>query len=85
VRTGFTLVMPRWHGWTSDLATSAQVFSHYYPGRSGQMRAAAATARTPTADHAVLSMLTDNLGPWLAAEYTATHGEKPPRPEPAGR
>jgi len=52
VRTGFTLVMPRWHGWTSDLATSAQVFSHYYPDRAGQMRAAAATARTPTADPA---------------------------------
>ena len=48
VRTGFTLVMPRWHGWTSDLDTSAQVFGHYYPGRAGQMRAAAATARTPT-------------------------------------
>ena len=48
VRTGFTLVMPRWHGGTSDLATSAQVFGHYYPGRTGrmtQMRAAAATAR----------------------------------------
>jgi uncharacterized protein len=80
VRTGFTLVMPRWHGWTSDLATSAQVFGHYYPDRAGQMRAAAATARTPTADPAMLSMLIDDLGPWLATEYTATHGEKAPRP-----
>jgi hypothetical protein len=80
VRTGFTLIMPRWHGWTSGLDTSAQVFSHYYPGRAGQMRAAAATARTPTDDPAVLTMLTDDLGPWLAAEYTATHGEKAPRP-----
>lgn len=80
VRTGFTLVMPRWHGWTSDLATSAQVFSHYYPDRAGQMRVAAATARTPTADPAVLSMLIDDLGPWLATEYAATHGEKTPRP-----
>jgi uncharacterized protein len=44
------------------------------------MRAAAATARTPTADPAVLSMLIDDLGPWLATEYTATHGEKAPRP-----
>jgi uncharacterized protein len=80
VRTGFTLVMPRWHGSTSDLATSAQVFGHYYPDRAGQMRAAAATARTPTSDPAVLSMLIDDLGPWLATEYTATHGEKTPRP-----
>jgi hypothetical protein len=80
VRTGFTLVMPRWHGWTSDLATSAQAFSHYYPDRAGQMRVAAATARTPTANPAVLSMLIDDLGPWLAIEYTATHGDKTPRP-----
>jgi uncharacterized protein len=80
VRTGFTLVMPRWHGWTSDLTTSAQVFGHYYPDRAGQMRVAAATGRTPTADPAVLSMLIDDLGPWLATEYTAIHGEKTPRP-----
>ena len=80
VRTGFTLVMPRWHGWTSDFGTSAGVFGHYYPGRAGQMRAAAATARMPTADPAVLSMLIDDLGPWLAAEYAATHGQKTPRP-----
>jgi hypothetical protein len=25
-------------------------------------------------------MLIDDLGPWLAAEYTAIHGEKAPRP-----
>jgi hypothetical protein len=25
-------------------------------------------------------MLIDDLGPWLAAEYTAVHGEKAPRP-----
>ncbi len=83
VRTGFTLVMPRWHGWTSDLTTSAQVFGHYYPGRASQMRAAAAKARTPTADAALLSMLIDDLGPWLATEYAATHGQKAPRPQPA--
>ena len=33
VRTGFTLVMPRWGGWTSDLAESAEVFGRYYPER----------------------------------------------------
>jgi uncharacterized protein len=43
------------------------------------MRVAAATARTPSADPAVLTMLIDDLGPWLAAEYTAVHGEKAPR------
>ncbi|MHA6761889.1 nucleotidyltransferase [Streptacidiphilus sp. PAMC 29251] len=76
VRTGFTLVMPRWGGWTSDLAESAEAFGRYYPQRAAQMHLAATTARTPTADSAVLSVLIDDLGPWLAAEYTAVHGEK---------
>ncbi|GHF12977.1 hypothetical protein GCM10017786_53730 [Amycolatopsis deserti] len=80
VRTGFTLIMPRWGGWTSDLTKSAELFGHYYPERLGQMRTAAATAREPTADPAILKMLIDDLGPWLAAEYTATHGERTPRP-----
>ncbi|MFJ4923543.1 nucleotidyltransferase [Streptomyces sp. NPDC088725] len=80
VRTGFTLVMPRWGGWTSDLDESAELFGRYYPERAAQMRTAAATGRTPSADPAVLSMLTDDLGPWLAAEYTAVHGERAPRP-----
>jgi predicted nucleotidyltransferase len=79
VRTGFTLVMPRWGGWTSDLAQSAAVFCHYYPARRDQMRAAAAAARTSTADHALLSMLINDLGPWLAGEYLAVHGPKTPR------
>ncbi|WP_143685606.1 hypothetical protein [Streptomyces sp. 1331.2] len=50
--------------------------------RSAHMpcRRAAATARTPTADRAVLALLIDDLGPWLAAEYTTVHGEKAPRP-----
>ncbi len=48
VRTGFTLVMPRWEGWTSDIAESADVFGRYYPARGDQMRAAASAARTPT-------------------------------------
>jgi hypothetical protein len=81
VRTGFTLVMPRWGGWTSDLGESAAVFSHYYPARAGQMAAAAALGRTPAADRAVLTMLIDDLGPWLAAEYVAAHGPKTPRAE----
>jgi hypothetical protein len=80
VRTGFTLIMPRWGGWTSDLRLSADLFAQYYPERAGQLRRAAAIARTPSADPAVLAMLIDDLGPWLAAEYTAVHGEKAPRP-----
>ncbi|MFD4253883.1 nucleotidyltransferase domain-containing protein [Amycolatopsis thermoflava] len=80
VRTGFTLVMHHWGGWTSDLDRSAELFGRYYPERLGQMRTAAVTARAPTADPAVLEMLIDDLGPWLAAEYTATHGERAPRP-----
>ncbi|MFD8707529.1 nucleotidyltransferase domain-containing protein [Kitasatospora sp. NPDC059648] len=80
VRTGFTLVMPRWNGWTSDLTASAEAFAAHYPDRAEQMRLAAAVARTPTTDRAVLAVLIDDLAPWLAAEYTAVHGEKAPRP-----
>jgi predicted nucleotidyltransferase len=80
VRTGFTLVMPRWGGWTSDLHRSAELFGRYYPDRAGQMRIAAATGRTPSTDPAVLSMLVDDLGTWLAAEYTAVHGKRTIRP-----
>ncbi|MFI6690532.1 nucleotidyltransferase domain-containing protein [Streptomyces sp. NPDC050433] len=80
VRTGFTLIMPRWGGWTSDLDESAELFGRYYPERAAQMRTAASVGRAPSADRAVLGMLIDDLGPWLAAEYTAVHGEKAPRP-----
>jgi uncharacterized protein len=79
VRTGFTLVMPRWGGWTSDLGESSSVFGRYYPARREQMRIAASVARTPTADPSVLTMLIDDLGPWLASEYLAVHGRKAPR------
>jgi hypothetical protein len=79
VRAGLTLVMPRWGGWTSDLAQAAAIFGCYYPARSGQMQVAAAVARTPTTDPAVLRMFIDDLGPWLAAEYLAVHGQKSPR------
>jgi uncharacterized protein len=79
VRAGLTLVMPRWGGWTSDLGESAAVFGCFYPARSEQMRVAAAVARMPTGDPAVLRMLIDDLGPWLASEYLAVHGQKAPR------
>ncbi|MFI6947520.1 hypothetical protein [Streptomyces sp. NPDC050422] len=70
-------------GWTSDLAESAELFARYrphLPERAEQMRPAARTGRTPTADPAVLPMLVDDLAPWLAAEHIAVHGEKAPRP-----
>ncbi|OLZ66794.1 nucleotidyltransferase [Streptomyces amritsarensis] len=76
VRTGFTLVMPRWGGWTSDLAESAEVFGSYYPQRAAQMRAAAAVALDPVEDPAVPLSYVEDLGPWLADEYTARHGTK---------
>jgi uncharacterized protein len=80
VRAGFTLVMPAWGGWTSDLNLAADVFGHYCPDRHRQMRAAAHTARHPSADPEHLRALVEDLAPWLAAEYTATHGFKAPRP-----
>ncbi|WP_280697806.1 nucleotidyltransferase domain-containing protein [Kitasatospora sp. GP82] len=79
VRTGFTLVMPRWGGWTSDLAAAAEIFARYYPERAEQMRTASAVARTPSGEADVLTALIEELAPWLAAEYTAVHGDKTPR------
>ncbi|MEV6954967.1 nucleotidyltransferase domain-containing protein [Streptomyces sp. NPDC051183] len=79
VRTGFTLVMPRWGGWTSDLPESAEIFGRYYPERAAQMRAAAAVALDPVADPAVLRSYIEDLGPWLADEYTARHGTRSQR------
>lgn len=79
VRSGFTLVMPCWGGWTSDLDESAGIFGRYRPERARQMRIAAAAARTPSVDAKVLRMLLEDLAPWLAAEYAAEHGEKAPR------
>ena len=55
------------------------MFGRYYPARADQMNTAAAVGRTPTADRAILSMLIDDLGPWLAAEYVSVHGRKAPR------
>ncbi|MFE6689698.1 nucleotidyltransferase domain-containing protein [Streptomyces sp. NPDC057743] len=81
VRTGFTLVMPRWGGWTSDLAESAEVFGRYYPAHAEQMRAAARAARNPAGHPGLLDELLTDLAPWLADEYLAVHGAKAPRPE----
>ncbi|WP_037676924.1 nucleotidyltransferase domain-containing protein [Streptomyces griseus] len=85
VRTAFTLVMPRWNGWTSDLHEMADVFAAYYPDRARQLRAVAVRGYEPTGDAEVLRSYVDDLGPWLAAEYARVHGVKAPRPgQPAG-
>ncbi|MFJ8108779.1 nucleotidyltransferase domain-containing protein [Streptomyces sp. NPDC096132] len=81
VRTAFTLVMPRWNGWTSDLHEMAEAFAAYYPERAEQVRAAAARGHEPTGDAAVLTSYVDDLGPWLADEYARVHGIKAPRPD----
>jgi len=80
VRTGFTLVMPRWQGWTSDLRRMAEVFGTYYPRWAATMREAAESAYEPTGSPHTLRTYTEDLGPWLAAEYEAVHGVKAPRP-----
>ena len=52
VRTGFTLVMPQWGGWTSDLFVAARVFGEYYPAQAEAMADAAVLARAPAGDAA---------------------------------
>jgi len=84
VRTGFTLVMPRWNGWTSDLGEMAEAFGAYYPQRAAQLREAAVLGYEPTGDPAVLRSYVDDLGPWLAEEYARVHGVKAPRPDEIG-
>ncbi|MEV6480935.1 nucleotidyltransferase domain-containing protein [Streptomyces sp. NPDC051576] len=81
VRTGFTLVMPRWNGWTSDLGEMAEAFGAYYPERAEQLRTAAVLGYEPTGDAGVLLSYVDDLGPWLAEEYARVHGIKAPRPD----
>ncbi|OXY93719.1 nucleotidyltransferase [Streptomyces diastatochromogenes] len=81
VRTGFTLVMPRWNGWTSDLREMAEVFGAYYPERAAELRRAAEYGYEPVGAPDVLRSYVDDLGPWLAAEYARVHGVKAPRPD----
>ncbi|MGW5651330.1 nucleotidyltransferase domain-containing protein [Streptomyces humi] len=80
VRTGFTLVMPRWNGWTSDLREMAEAFAGYYPDRGEQLCRAAESGYEPVGDGAVLRSYVDDLGPWLADEYARVHGVKTSRP-----
>ncbi|MFI0900047.1 nucleotidyltransferase domain-containing protein [Streptomyces sp. NPDC020983] len=80
VRTGFTLVMPWWGGWTSSLPEQAAAFARYHPARGEQMRWAADLALRPSPAPSDLTVLLTDLAPWLATTYVAVHGEKAPRP-----
>ncbi|MGV9558625.1 nucleotidyltransferase domain-containing protein [Streptomyces sp. NPDC003522] len=81
VRTAFTLVMPRWNGWTSDLHEMAEAFAAHHPARAEQIRAAAVRGYEPTGDAGVLRGYVEDLGPWLAETYARVHGVKAPRPD----
>ena len=76
VRTGFTLTMPTWGGWTSDLHLATDLFSHHHPHQTDLMRLALRTATRPTPDPTPLHRLLDDLAPWLETTYTAAHGRK---------
>src|SRR5215213_5248033 len=69
VRTGFTLVMPRYHGWTSDLERSAAIFASYYPLQSAVMQEALILAQVPATEKTMALALIDTFGAWLANEY----------------
>lgn len=69
IHTGFTLVMPRYQGWTSDLEQSVAIFATYYPAQQAAMATALTLARTPITDKGIVLTLLDTLGTWLADEY----------------
>ncbi len=80
VRTGFTLVMPRWRGWTSDLREMAGVFAGYYPRRAAQLRTAAEYGYSPSATRTCCGRTWTTSGPGSPAS-TRVHGVKTPRPD----
>jgi hypothetical protein len=69
VRTAFTLVMPRYHGWTSELEPAAEVFAGFYPEHANAIRQAVALARAPSGDWRLVLGVLDTFGAWLADEY----------------
>lgn len=69
VRSAFTLVMPRYGGWTSDLGPCARIFAAYYPAREGDVMWARNLARVPSADRARIVSVLDDFGGWLVREY----------------
>ncbi|CAL9468166.1 hypothetical protein SUDANB121_02791 [Nocardiopsis dassonvillei] len=79
VRSAFTLVMPSWGGWTSDLGRSAEIAGRYHPEWAADLRRTAAAALDPVPDRELLRMVTDGLAPRVAREYRRVHGVKAPR------
>ncbi|MFD6096934.1 nucleotidyltransferase domain-containing protein [Nocardiopsis flavescens] len=79
VRSAFTLVMPAWGGWTSDLERSARIVGRYHPEWADDLRRTAAAALDPVPDPGLLRMVTDGLAPRVAAQYRRVHGVKAPR------
>ncbi len=71
VRTGFTLVMPRYDGWTSDLDRQVDIFASYYPTRGAAMGLARDLARLPSDDKRAVLDILDTLGAWLTDRYDA--------------
>jgi len=75
IRTALTLVMPRWNGWTSDMALTHQVVSGYYPTWREPLRRTIRLAREPEAD-AVEFLL--EFGVLITREYARQVGLKTP-------
>ncbi|MEU0492494.1 nucleotidyltransferase domain-containing protein [Nocardiopsis sp. NPDC006139] len=76
IRSAFTLVMPYWGGWTSDLERSAEIVARYHPRWTADLRRTAAAALDPVPDRGLLRMITDDLAPSVAEEYRRAHGVK---------
>ncbi|MQA24620.1 MAG: nucleotidyltransferase [Micromonosporaceae bacterium] len=76
-RTAFTLVMPRWGGWTSDMDLTHEVVCGYYPDWDAPLRRLIDLARTPSDAHEAVEQVLA-FGDQVAAEYAAEIGVKPP-------
>jgi hypothetical protein len=61
-------------------ATCDALVRQLLPERAEQLGIAAGVGGTPSADLAVLQLLVNDLGTWLADEYAAVHGKKAARP-----
>jgi len=72
VRTGFTLVMPRWGGWNERPSGKRGGVRHLLSGTArGADARRARLGLSPSADLAGLDMMISDLAPCLAAEYAA--------------
>lgn len=81
VRTAFTLVMPRWNGWTSDLHEMAEAFGAYYPARAEQVRAAAVRGYDPRGTWTSCGRTSTTSAPGLRRSTRACTASKPRVPK----